>query len=82
MDDLNSLIMLVILLVIACVGIFILFPNLADSLSEHKSENATDDYYQRKTNDVPPYHTTVGGWSSGGSIVKNSTNNYGNPIDD
>lgn len=48
MDDLNSLIMLVIILGIACVGIFILFPDLADFLSDTRLISDNDNYHQIK----------------------------------
>ena len=78
----EGLIALAVIAVVIRVVIFFAYSELDNALGWHGSDDATDDYCQRRTYNEPLYHTTVGGWSSGGSIVNNSTNNYGIPIDD
>lgn len=71
---------LAILALIVRIALVFLCPNVDNFLSGHDGD--TGDYCQRGADEPPPYHATVGGWSSGGTIVNNSTNNYGISVDD
>ena len=70
------LIGLTILAVIVRVIIFFCAPELDETLSGFNSSD-NQSFNNHRYDDLPPYHNTIGGYSSGGSSFNNSSNNYG-----
>lgn len=71
------LIGLTILAVIVRVIIFFCAPELDETLSGFNSSDNKIFSNNSYDEELPPYHNTIGGYSSGGSSFNNSSNNYG-----
>ena len=71
------LIGLTILAVIVRVVIFFCAPELDNTLSGFNSSNNKSFGNNSYDDELPPYHNTIGGYSSGGSSFNNSSNKYG-----